>query len=88
MKILDFFRSRVVIFLIQIAVLSLFIYGMGYTFYVNLDVGILIEREMIIQFLANYVLFDDLSGLCFIYVGWILISLIPIMFYNNFKKAY
>jgi hypothetical protein len=77
-----------VIFLIQIVILSLFIYGLGYKFYVNLDIGILIEREMIIQFLANYVLFDDLSGLCFLYIGWILISLIPILLYKNFKKAY
>jgi len=88
MRIIDFFRSRIIIFLIQIVILSFFIYGLGYIFNINFDVGVLVERQVIIQFLANYVLFDDLSGLCFIYIGWIIISLFPIILYNNFKKAY
>ena len=88
MKIIDFFRSRIIVFLIQILLLSFIIYGLDYIFNVNFDVGILLEREVIIQFLANYVLFDDLSGLCFIYICWLIVSLVPIIIYNNFKKAY
>jgi hypothetical protein len=88
MKIIALFRSRLIVFLIQILLLSFFIYSLGYIFNINFDVGILVERKVIIQFLANYVLFDDLSGLCFLYICWILISIIPIIIYNNFKKAY
>ena len=88
MRIIDFFRSRIILFFIQMVLLSFFIYGLGYKFNVNFDAGLLIEQQVIIQFLANYVLFDNLSGLCFIYIGWMLISLIPIFLYNNFKKAY
>ncbi len=88
MKLIDFFRSRIIIFLIQILLLSLFIYGLGYDFHVDFDDDILKEEEMIIQFLANYVLFNNLTDLCFIYISWILISLIPIFIYINFKKAY
>lgn len=88
MKLIDFFRSRIILFLIQILLLSLLIYSFNYKFNIIFDIGILKEREVIIQFLANYVLFDDLSGLYFIYISWILVSLIPIFVYNNFKKAY
>jgi len=50
--------------------------------------GVTGEHQAIIQFLANYILFDNLSGLLFIYVIWILVSLIPIFIFNNFQKAY
>ncbi|MFX1305785.1 MAG: hypothetical protein ACFFDG_03010 [Promethearchaeota archaeon] len=46
------------------------------------------EQKLIIQFLANYILFDDISGLFFIYLYWSIVSLIPIFVYSNFKKAY
>ncbi len=88
MKIIDFFRSRIILFLIQILLLSLLIYSIDYNFNIIFDTGILKEREVIIQFLANYILFDTLSGIYFIYISWILVSLIPIFVYNNFKKAY
>ncbi|MFW9998874.1 MAG: hypothetical protein ACFE9Q_02170 [Candidatus Hodarchaeota archaeon] len=88
MKIIDFFRSRIILFLIQILLLSSFIYSLGYFFKINFDAGTLIEQEVIIQFLANYILFDDLLGLCFIYISWIIVSLLPIFIFNNFKKAY
>ena len=88
MKIIDVFRSRIILFIIQILLLSLFIYSIGYYIDLNLDMGISIEREKIIQILASYTLFNDLSGLFFLYISWILVSLIPIFIYNNFKKAY
>ena len=88
MKIMDVFRSRIILFIIQILLLSLSIYSMGYYIDINLDMGISIERKIIIQILANYTLFNDLFGLFFLYISWILVSLIPIFVYNNFKKAY
>ena len=88
MKILDFFRSKVILFIIQIFILSLFIITLKYTARIEFDTGISNERQMILQILANYVLFNNISGLYFIYISWTLISLIPIFLYNDFKKAY
>ncbi len=88
MKIIDVFRSRIILFMIQILLLTLFIYVIGYQNEISLDVGISIEREKIINVLANYTLFDNFVGLNFLYTSWILVSLIPIFIYNNFKRAY
>ena len=88
MKIIDVFRSKIILFFIQILLLSLFIYSIGYYIEIDLEIGISMEQEIIIQILANYTLFNDLSGLFFIYLSWILVSLIPIFIYNDFKKAY
>ena len=88
MKIIDVFRSRIILFSIQILLLSLFIYSIGYYIEIDLEIGISMEQEIIIQILANYTLFNDLSGLFFLYISWILVSLLPIFIYNNFQKAY
>ena len=88
MKIKDVFRIRIVVFFIQILVLSLFISLMSYEVNIHLDVGILEEQTVIIQLLANYLLFNRISGLFFIFFIWIVVSLIPIFMYNDLKKAY
>lgn len=88
MKIIEVIRIRIVIFIIQILILSLFIFYMGYESNINFDPDTLKEQEIIIQFLANYVLFNDTFGLWFIYLIWIIVSLIPIFIYYDFKKAY
>jgi len=88
MKIIDFFRSRLVLFFTQILLLSLFIYSIGYEFNIDFDTGVSKAQEVIIQFIANYILFDNLLSLYKIYICWILISILPIFVYNNFKKAY
>jgi uncharacterized membrane protein (DUF485 family) len=83
-----FFKSKIIIFVIQIVILSLIIYSFDYKFDINFDIGISKEHKKIIQFLANYIMFDKLSNLLFIYLIWILVSLIPIFSFNNYKKAY
>ena len=88
MKVIEFFRSKIILFIIQILILSLFIYIFHYNVNINLDNNGSIPQELIIQFIANYVLFKNLSGMFFIYVSWIVISLIPDFVHNNFKKAY
>ena len=88
MKIFDILRNRIVIFGIQFLILSLFIIIQNYTINLEFDAGIIKERELIIQFLANYVLFDKVSGLLFVYIIWFIVSLIPIFVYVDFKKAY
>lgn len=88
MKILDFFRSRIILFIVQILILSLFIISFGYKANINFDIDINITQQNIIQSLANYVLFTDFSSLLSIYFFWIIVSFIPIFVHNNFKKAY
>jgi len=83
-----FFKSKLVIFVIQIVILSLIIYSFDYKFDINFEIGISKEHKKIIQFLANYIMFDNLYNLYFIYSIWIIISLIPIFMFNNYKKAY
>ena len=88
MKTIEVFRHRLVLFIIQTLFLNLFIYGFNYTINLNYDIGTTTEQQVIIQFLANYILFDIWTGLLLTYLIWILVSLIPIFIYNNFKKAY
>ncbi len=88
MKIIDVFRQRIVLFIIQILLLNVFIYISGYKFTINFDDTTLKEQKLIIQFLANFILFDDLPGFFFICLSWLLASTIPIFIFTNFKKAY
>ncbi|MHA1292421.1 MAG: hypothetical protein ACTSQJ_07120 [Promethearchaeota archaeon] len=85
---LRFFKSKLGIFTIQILSLSLLIFLFNYKFKIDFDDGILKERKIIIQFLANYVCFSDLNGFLFLYSSWLLISFIPIIIYKEPKKAY
>jgi len=78
MKIVTFFRSK----------LSLFLFCFEYKFSINFDIDASNAQKKITQFIVNYVLFDNLTGLLFIYLIWILVSFIPIFLYNNYKKAY
>jgi hypothetical protein len=88
MKIIDLFRNKIILFIIQILILSLFIFYFGYQFNVSFNTDASNTQKRITQFILNYVLFNDLSGLLFIYFTWILVSIIAIFLYNDFKKAY
>ncbi|MFX0034451.1 MAG: hypothetical protein ACFE9I_02275 [Candidatus Hermodarchaeota archaeon] len=88
MKIIEFFRSRIILFIIQVLLLSLLIYSIGYKYDISFDVETSKEQKLIIQFLADYIFFDNIFGLFFIYLCWIIVSLIPIFVYFDFKKAY
>ncbi len=88
MKVIDFFRSRIVLFIIQILILSLFIYIFSYNVDINFDSDVTIPQELIIQFIANYVLFRNPSGMFFMYFSWIAVSFIPDLLQNDFKRTY
>lgn len=88
MKIIEVFRNRLVLIIIQTLILNLIVLFFGYKFNLNFDIETGSEQKVIIQFLANYVFFDMEPGLFFIYLIWILVSLIPIFIYNDFKKSY
>jgi DNA-directed RNA polymerase subunit RPC12/RpoP len=88
MKVIDFFRSKIILFIIQILSLSFFIYLFHYSVDINFDSDVSAPQELIIQFIANYVLFRNPFGMIFIYMSWIVVSLIPDFLHNNFRKAY
>ena len=81
-------KSKILIFLYQILILSLLIYSFRYKFNINFDPEISIEHKKILQFLANYIMFNGFTNLVFIYLIWILVSLIPVFIFINYKKAY
>lgn len=88
MKTIEFFRNRLVLFIIQTLLLNLIVIYFGYQISLNFDILATAEQKAITQFLANYILFDILPGLFFIYSIWFLVSLIPIFIYNDVKKSY
>jgi len=88
MNLGKYFKSKLVLFIIQIILLSIFIYIFNYRFKIDFDKGITFERERIIQYLASYIMFEGLTDFLFILLIWILISLIPIFILKNAKKTY
>ena len=90
MNKLRILRIKFVNFIIQIIILSLFINFINYEFAIKFDPGILKERQLIIQFLANYVMYDrdKIFGMTFIYLIWIMVCLIPVINFDDYKSAY
>jgi len=87
-KVKKILRSKFAIFIIQILILTLVIYFFGYNFSMNLDASASSEQRIIIQVLANYIMFEGLNNLIFFYILWFIVALIPIFIYNDYKKAY
>ncbi|MHA1670331.1 MAG: hypothetical protein ACTSV5_07090 [Promethearchaeota archaeon] len=88
MKIITILKSKVVLIIIQFLLLSLMIYGFNYSYQITFDAETSVEQQMIIQFLANYVIFDSVSGMIFVGLIWIIVSFLPIIIFFDFKKAY
>ena len=86
------FKSKIVIFVIQMALLSLFIYFFNFKSLIKFDADVTQDRQIIIQFLANFVIFtmelNGFGGFLFIFLSWTIISLIPVLIFNNYKKAW
>ncbi len=93
MQLFKVFKSRVIIFLIQISILILTINLFDYKYDLNL---LLIpkpeetteEQIVIINWLANYILYNDWNDFFFISTIWLLISIIPVLIYSNYKQVY
>jgi len=88
MKIKRIFESKVLLFCIQILILILILYFSKYTFYIDFDPNISEERKWVIQNLGNLILYDDVTSFLFIFIMWILISLLPILIFRSIKKSY
>ena len=87
MKISSFFKKKTVSFVIQFSLLTLIIYLFNYSFIIEFAPNVEIEQRVIIQFLANYVLFRESDRIIFMYVAWLIVSLFPILVNQDWKKA-
>jgi hypothetical protein len=87
-RVVKFFKSKFFIFIVQIGVLSILIFSFNYKFEINFDSETLRSHRLILQFLANYILFNSFLSFLFIYLIWLLVSLVPIFIFNNYRKAY
>ena len=91
MKIKSLFKSKLMVFCIQILFLlisnAIFSYRIQIDFDLSTDprAG---EQQFIIQFLANIILYNTTFGFLYINITWVIVSLLPILIFNNFRKAY
>ena len=81
-------KSKLTIFLTQILILTLLLFIFSYSFSVHFDASVSLEQQVIIQVLANYIMFDGLINLMFIYILWTSVALIPIFIFIDYRKAY
>jgi hypothetical protein len=87
MKIKNLFKSKLMLFCIQILSLIVFISISKYKLQIEFDPRAS-EQQFIIQFLANIVMYDNSLGFVYINLTWLIVSLIPILIFIDYKKAY
>ena len=87
MKIKNLFKSKLMLFCIQILSLIVFISISKYELQIEFDPSAS-EQQFIIQFLANIILYNNSFGFVYIYLTWIIVSLIPILIFSDYKKVY
>ena len=87
MKIKNLFKSKLMLFCIQILSLIVFISISKYKLQIEFDPSAS-EQQFIIQFLANIILYNNSFGFVYINLTWIIVSLIPILIFSDYKKAY
>ena len=91
MKIKSLFKSKLMVFCIQILILLISSAIFNYRIQINFDLSIdprAGEQQFIIQFLANIILYNTIHGFLFINITWVIVSLLPILIFNNFRKVY
>ncbi len=81
------YKSKIGIFVIQVVLLTVFIWIFNYSIPINFDPGILYEREVIIQFIGNYVIADTFMHGLLLFVVWFIVSLFPVVIYRESKRA-
>ncbi len=79
------------VFCIQILILLISNVLFNYRIQIDFDLSIdpkAGEQQLIIQFLANIILYNTTFGFLYINITWVIVSLLPILIFNNYKKAY
>jgi hypothetical protein len=91
MKRKTLFKSKLMIFGIQIIILMISNAIFNYRIQIDFDLSAdprAGEQQFIIQFLANIILYNTTFGFLYINITWVIVSLLPILIFNNFRKAY
>ena len=91
MKIKTVFKSKLMIFGIQILILLLSSVIFNYRIQIDFDLSTdprAGEQQFIIQFLANVILYNTTFGFLYVNLTWVIVSLLPILIFNNYRKAY
>ena len=91
MKIKSLFKSKLMIFCIQIFLLLISNAIFSYRIQIDFDLSTnprAGEQQFIIQFLANLIIYNTTFGFLYITITWVIVSLLPILMFNNFRKAY
>ena len=91
MKLKTFFKSKLTLFCIQILILLLSRQIFNYWIQIDFDTSTdprAGEQHFIIQFLANVIMYNNSFGFVYITLTWMIVSLIPILIFKGFKKAY
>jgi len=91
MKRKNLVKSKLLLFCFQIFLLIICIVIFKYEFQIEFDLSTdprASEQQFIIQLLANLIMYNNSFGFVYIYLTWIIISLIPILIFSDFKKAY
>lgn len=80
-------KTKIFTFCVQIIALNFLIYVFNYSFIIDFNEEITLERKYIIQFLANMIAFTEMRGLIFIWLFWILIGIFPVIIFKNYQKV-
>lgn len=91
MKIKTIFKSKLMVFCIQILILLISSVIFNYRIQIDFDLSTdprAGEQQFIIQFLANIILYNTTFGFLYINITWVIVSLLPILIFNNYRKAY
>jgi len=81
------FKSKLMLFCIQILCLIAFVNISNYKLPIEFSPSAN-EQQFIIQFLANIVMYNSSLGFVYINLTWLIVSLIPILIFFDYKKAY
>lgn len=83
------YEYKILVFLVQIALLIVLHYLLGFKYSITFDSGITQQRKEIIQFIGNLFLFvNDLSQIYIVLIVWSILSLISVFAFRDYKKAY
>jgi hypothetical protein len=85
------FKSKLMVFCIQVFILLMSSALSNYRIQIDFDLSTSPragEQQLIIQFLANIILYSSSFGFLYINFTWVIVSLLPILIFNNYRKAY
>jgi hypothetical protein len=87
-KFRNFLKSNIFTLLIQLLILVLTIYLIGYTFTIDFDSSTTFEHRVIIQGLGNLLLYEFSQNMFFFYILWLVVGLVPVIIQQNVKRVY